>query len=45
MMATLKDVAAYFGIPLAQFRGEWAALTDEDKAAIRRGIGDGTLTY
>jgi len=30
---------------LAKFRSEWSHLTVEDKAQIRDGIGDGTLTY
>lgn len=30
---------------LAGFRANWAKLTDDDKAGLRAGITDGTLTY
>lgn len=30
---------------LTQFRADWAELSDKDKADLKRGIGDGTLTY
>lgn len=43
--ATLKEVTTYFGIKLSEFKNEWAALTDEDREQIKRGIGDGTETY
>lgn len=43
--ASIKEVMAYFGIPIATFSKEWKELSDSDKADLRRGIGDGTLTY
>lgn len=49
--ATIKDVSDYFktGDPdrdkLGNFKNEWTALTDKDKAEIKQGLGDGTLTY
>ncbi len=45
--ATLKDVREFFGMTVGQFRDEWTkqGLTDKDKAEIRQGIGDGTMTY
>lgn len=38
-----KEQKAEF--PLAQFRAEWAELTDQDKLDLRTGIGNGSLTY
>ena len=38
-------VAKYFGIRLADFRVQWAQLTDTDKAQLKEGIGSGSLTY
>lgn len=46
--ATLKQVADYFrkdGEPLSKFGDEWKQLSDADKADLKQGIGDGTLTY
>lgn len=43
--ATLKDVMAFFDMTAEEVRREWKLLTDADKADIKRGIGDGTLTY
>ena len=46
--ATLKQVADFFrkdGETLTQFSQEWKSLTDDDKAQIREGIGNGTFTY
>lgn len=45
--ATLKDVREFFGMTVGQFRDVWTkqGLTDKDKAEIRQGIGDGTMTY
>jgi hypothetical protein len=45
---TLKDVRDYFkveGQPLTQFGEEWKQLSDKDKAELKQGIGDGSLTY
>lgn len=47
-MATLKEVATFFrkeGESLTAFSKEWQALSDADKAQIREGIGNGSLTY
>jgi hypothetical protein len=41
----MKEVMAYFEMPIAQFRKEWGALTDEDKAQLKSGITSGTYTY
>lgn len=49
--ATMSDVFNYFSdgktndYKMSQFRTDWAGLTDQDKADLKRGIGDGTLTY
>lgn len=43
--ASVKDVMAYFGMPVSQFKSEWSKLTDQDKANLKAGIGDGSLTY
>ena len=33
------------GYRLADFRADWAALTDADKDALKRGVGNGSMTY
>ncbi len=45
--ATLKDVREFFGMTVGQFRDEWTkqGLTETDKAQIRQGLADGTMTY
>jgi hypothetical protein len=45
--ATLKDVREFFGMTVGQFRDEWTkqGLTDVDKAQIRQGLANGTMTY
>lgn len=46
--ATLKDVMAFLrkdNETITQFSAEWKTLTDKDKADLKNGIGDGTLTY
>ena len=49
--ATLKQVSDFMktGDPardtLAKFRSEWQELPEKDKAEIKKGIGNGTLTY
>ncbi len=46
MAVTMVDVKNYFEIEnIAKFRVEWAELTDQDKADLKQGIGDGTFTY
>lgn len=44
-IAKIKDFFGLNGKTLKAFTEEWKALTDEDKAQIKQGIGDGTLTY
>jgi hypothetical protein len=46
--ATLKQVADFFRLPgetLKQFSDEWKELPEADRADLKKGIGDGTLTY
>lgn len=43
--ASLKEVRDYFGIDGKQMIVEWRSLTDKDKADLRGGLGNGTLTY
>jgi len=49
--ATATEVMRFFDFTedgkqnVAKFRKEWAELSDEDKAAIKTGIGNGTLSY
>lgn len=43
--ATLKDVMAYFNMTPAEFTPDWRKMTADDKAQLRQGIGDGSLTY
>lgn len=47
--ATIKEVMEFFGRKegqgLKEFTQEWMAMSDEDKAQIKAGIGDGTLNY
>lgn len=46
---SLADIHKFFkgdgDYKLAQFRKEWADLTDGDKAQIKAGLEDGSLTY
>lgn len=46
--ATIGDVCKFFEYPegdMKSFRTDWASLTDQDKADLKKGIGDGTLDY
>ena len=46
--ATLKQIAEFFrkdGETLSQFAEEWKSLSDKDKADLKSGLGDGSLTY
>lgn len=43
--ATLKEVREYFGMTTPEFRAEWVPLPDSDKAELKAGIGNGTLSY
>jgi hypothetical protein len=43
---TLNDVRKFFGYDsLGAFRTDWSSLTDEDKAQIKGGLEDVSLTY
>ncbi len=47
-MASIADVWRYFkdGYPsMASFKADWEKLSDTDKADLKKGVGDGTLTY
>lgn len=41
----MKEVMAYFEMKISDFRKEWAAMSETDKAQIKEGIANGTLTY
>lgn len=43
--ATVKEVMAFFSMKPSEFTKEWRALSDQDKAALKAGIGDGSNTY
>lgn len=43
--ATLKDIREYFGMDMPTFKREWLKLTTQDKADIKAGLSDGTLSY
>lgn len=43
--ATLKDVMAFLGMTPSEFTPEWRKMTTQDKADLRNGIGDGSLSY
>ncbi len=49
--ASLAEIYDYFSdnkqndYKMGQFRDEWKKLTDQDKADLKKGIGDRTLTY
>lgn len=43
--STLLETMKYFGMTSNEFRKEWQFLTEQDKAEIREGIGNGTETY
>lgn len=42
---TLKDIMAFFGMSPAEMSKEWKGLTADDKAQIKNGLADGSLTY
>lgn len=46
-MATsvLAKIREFFEMEMAEFKREWTALTPEDKAQLKQGMEDGTLTY
>ena len=41
----LVRIREYFGMNMTEFSREWRQLDDTSKEQIRKGIGDGTLTY
>lgn len=43
--STLKKIMEFFGMSPSEFTKDWKKLTTEDKAQIREGIENGTLTY
>lgn len=43
--ATLKEIREFFGMDMPTFKREWLKLTAQDKAQIKAGLTDGTLTY
>lgn len=42
---SLVEVRKFFGIGMAEFKGEWMKLSPADREQLRQGIGDGTFTY
>jgi hypothetical protein len=50
-LAGMLEVFKYFSdnktndYRLAEFRKDWEALSEKDKADLRTGIGNGSLTY
>jgi hypothetical protein len=42
---TLKDIMKYFGMSSQEMTREWKALNEEDKAQIKNGLSDGSMTY
>ena len=41
----MTDVMRYFDMKAGEFRAEWSKMTETDKAQLKAGITDGTLTY
>ena len=48
-MANMSDVYKYFAdgtnYKMVDFRKDWQALSDQDKADLKNGIEDGSLNY
>lgn len=43
---SVKDIMAYFGYKSAgEFMRDWKQMTDTDKAQIKAGLSDESLTY
>lgn len=42
---TIKDITAFFGMTPREMVKEWKELSDTDKADIRSGLQNGSLTY
>lgn len=45
MDVTLKDIMAFFEMSSKEFATEWRKMTVQDKADIKAGLGNGSLTY
>lgn len=43
--ANIKEVMEFFAMSSAQFSKEWKTLSIDDKAQLKAGIGNGSLTY
>lgn len=43
--ASVKEVMTFFGMSANDFMKDWKKLSPADKAALKEGIGNGTLTY
>lgn len=44
--ATMVEVKDFFEYKkLSDFRADWNLLSDQDKSELKKGIGNGTLTY
>jgi hypothetical protein len=41
----IKEVMNYFGMKSGEFMTQWRKLSDQDKADLRGGVLNGTLTY
>lgn len=41
----MVKVMKFFEMTPASFRAEWSKLTDADKAQLKAGVENGTLTY
>jgi hypothetical protein len=41
----IVEIRDFFGMKSAEFAKQWAALTPDDKAQIKRGLADGSLNY
>ena len=42
---TLKDIASFFGMTIAEFTKEWKKISLQEKAQLRAGIENGTFSY
>lgn len=42
---TLKTIMAFFGMTPSEMSKEWKRLTDTDKAELKSGLENGSLTY
>lgn len=41
----IKQVMAFFDMKAGEFMKEWKPLPDKDRAQLREGVMNGTLTY